>query len=78
VFYKSNHGSSLKLLKLIGLIDIRITKVREVTKVRNVLGSLRDVLYAAIRDGYAVLKRFLLDRRRSKLAIMTERRKESL
>jgi hypothetical protein len=78
VFYKSNHGSNFKLLKPMSLTDIRITKAREITKVRNVLGSLRDVLYAAIRDGYAVLKRFLLDRRRSKLAIMTERRKESL
>src|SRR4029077_17639588 len=38
----------------------KITNIREVTNTRNLLGSLRDVLNARIRDGYAVLKRFLL------------------
>jgi len=38
----------------------KITNIREVTNTRNLLGSLRDVLNARIRDGYAVLKLFLL------------------
>ena len=55
MFYKGSHGANLKLLKIRGLIDACITKVREVTKARNFLG-----LIVRIRDGYAVLKRFLL------------------
>ena len=46
VFYDGSHGSNLKLLKIRGLIDVRITKVREVTKARNfvTLSSLEAVL----------------------------------
>ena len=40
MFYDGSHGSNLKLLKLRGLIDVRITKVREITKPSNLLGSM--------------------------------------
>ncbi len=48
-----SHGSNLKLLTILGLKNYGITRVREVTTVRNFLGA-----YVQIRDGYAVLKRF--------------------
>jgi len=37
VFYDGSHGSNLKLLKIRGLMDISITKVREITKSSNLL-----------------------------------------
>ena len=40
VFYDGSHGSNLKLLKTRGLIDVRITKVREITKTSNLLGRM--------------------------------------
>jgi hypothetical protein len=40
VFYKGSHGANLKLLKIRGLIDVLITKAREVTKGRNFLGLM--------------------------------------
>jgi hypothetical protein len=40
VFYDGSHGSNLKLLKIRRLIDIRITKVREITKTSNLLGRM--------------------------------------
>ena len=48
-----SHGSNLKLLTILGLKNYGITRVREVTTVRNFLGA-----YVRIRDGYAVFKRF--------------------
>ena len=40
MFYDGSRGSNLKLLKIWGLIDVCITKVREVTKARNFLGLM--------------------------------------
>jgi hypothetical protein len=40
VVYDGSHGSNLKLLKIDILTDASITKVREVTKTRNFLGTL--------------------------------------
>jgi hypothetical protein len=40
VFYKGSYDANLKLLKIRGLIDACITKVREVTKARNFLGLM--------------------------------------
>jgi hypothetical protein len=37
VFYDGSHGSNLKLLKIRGLMDVSITKVREITKISNLL-----------------------------------------
>ena len=39
VLYHGSHGSNLKLLKISGLTDAYITKVREVTKVSNVFAT---------------------------------------
>jgi hypothetical protein len=40
VFYKGSHGANLKLLEIRRLIDVLITKVREVTEARNLLGLM--------------------------------------
>ena len=40
MFYDGSHGSNLKLLKIRGLIDFYITKVREITKTSNLLGRM--------------------------------------
>jgi hypothetical protein len=40
VFYDGSHSSNLKLLKIRGLIDVRITNVREITKTSNLLGRM--------------------------------------
>ena len=45
MFDDGSHSANLKLLKIGLLVDVYITKVRDVTKVRNVLGAVR------IRDG---------------------------
>jgi hypothetical protein len=39
VFYDGSHGSNLKLLEIHGLMDISITKSREITKISNLLGT---------------------------------------
>ena len=39
VFYHGSHRSNLKLLKISGLTNAYITKVREVTKVSNVFAT---------------------------------------
>ena len=47
MFDDGSHGSNLKLLKIRGLIDVRITKVREITKTSNLLGThvrVRDAM----------------------------------
>ena len=40
MFYDGSHSANLKLLKIRGLIDVLITKAREVTKGRNFLGLM--------------------------------------
>ena len=37
MFYDGSHGSNLKLLKIRGLMDVSITKGREITKISNLL-----------------------------------------
>ena len=37
MFDDGSHGSNLKLLKIHGLMDVSITKVREITKNSNLL-----------------------------------------
>ena len=46
MFYDGTRGSNLKLLKIWGLIDVCITKVREVTKARNLLVRCENGLLA--------------------------------
>ena len=40
MFYDGSHGSNLKLLKIHGLMDLMITKIRETTKLSNLLGRM--------------------------------------
>ena len=40
MFYASSLGSNLKFLKIRGLIDVRITKIREIAKTSNFLGRM--------------------------------------
>ena len=40
MFYGGSYGSNLKLLKIRGLIDVRITKVRDITETSNLLGRM--------------------------------------
>ena len=57
-FDDCSHDTNRKLLKLRGLMAAFITKVREVTKARNFLGSLRKC--TCVRpDGCAIFKQFL-------------------
>ena len=48
MFYDGSRGANFKLLKIRGAIDVCITKVREVTEVRNFLGivRIRDAMQA--------------------------------
>jgi hypothetical protein len=49
VFYDGSHSANLKLLKIRGLIDACITKIREVTKARNFFDT-----YVRIRELYTL------------------------
>jgi hypothetical protein len=40
VFYDGSHGSNLKLLKIHALMDVSITKSREITKLSNLVGRV--------------------------------------
>jgi hypothetical protein len=53
--YNGTHNANRKILKITRLLDGLITKGREITKARNVLGT-----NGWIRQGYAVLKRRVL------------------
>src|SRR5271168_1352798 len=58
-FDDCSHSTNLKLLTTRGLIAVFTMKVREVTKARNFLGSLRKCTCVRNPDGCAILKRFL-------------------